>query len=284
MSNNRYDLTLPQGHSVGNLAKLLYITSAKYGGDWHSILHTHYCSELFYVIEGKGQFQIEDKFFPVSANDLIIVNPNVLHTEASLNASPLKYIVLGVEGLELNSAEEDEVEDVNFCIVNFKNIRDTILFYLQHMLLEIEKKTPGYEILCQDCMEILVVLLSRQTNFSTTLVPVTKKTSRLCGSVRHYIDGHYKENLSLDQLAEIVHVSKFHMVHAFTEEYGISPINYLLSKRIEEGRTLLRTTDYSLAVISRLLGFSSPSYFSQAFKKQEKCSPLEFRKKSRSAT
>lgn len=281
MSNNRYDLIPPQEHSVGALTKLLYITSAKYGGDWYSIPHTHYCSELFYVVEGKGQFQIEDRFYPVAANDLIIVNPNILHTEASLDASPLKYIVLGIEGLELNASAESDEQDINYCIFSFKSIRETVLFYLHHMLSEIEKKAPGYEILCQDCMEILVVLLNRQTNFSATLVPVTQKVSRLCTTVRRYIDNHYKETLTLEQLAETAHVSKYHMAHAFTEEYGISPINYMIFKRIEEGKILLQSTDYSLAVISRILGFSSPSYFSQAFRKKEQMSPLEYRKKQR---
>ena len=64
--------------------------------------HTHYCSELFYVIDGVGQFQVEDNIFPVSANDLVVINPNVSHTELGFNANPLKYIVLGIEGLELS--------------------------------------------------------------------------------------------------------------------------------------------------------------------------------------
>ena len=96
--NNKYELI--QGNFLRKTAKLLYVSSAKYGGDWHSVQHTHNCSELFYVIEGQGQFLIENQTYPVSVNDLVIVNPNVLHTEVSLNASPLRYIVLGVEGLE----------------------------------------------------------------------------------------------------------------------------------------------------------------------------------------
>ena len=108
-----------------------------------------------------------------------------------------------------------------------------------------------------------------------------KESTRLCIAVRQYIDNHFKENLSLEMLAEITHVSKYHMVHVFTEEYGISPINYLIYKRIDEGKKLLQTTDYSLALIGRTLGFSSPSYFSQVFKKHAGCTPLEYRKQSR---
>lgn len=275
MSNNKYEII--QGNSIRKTAKLLYISSAKYGGDWHSVQHTHNCSELFYVIEGQGQFLIENQTYPVSANDLVIVNPNVLHTEVSLNASPLRYIVLGVEGLELTVDSDDN--NTNFCILNIKNIRETILQYFQNMLTEIETKKTGYELICQDLMEILIVLLGRQTNFSTMLTPVTKKTSRLCGSAKRYIDNHYQENITLDQLAEICHVSKYHLAHAFTEEYGISPINYLISKRLSEAEHLLRTTDFSLSLISNTTGFSSPSYFAQIFKKQRGFSPTEFRKK-----
>ena len=49
MSTNKYELM--QGNSIRKTAKLLYISSAKYGGDWHSVQHTHNCSELFYVID-----------------------------------------------------------------------------------------------------------------------------------------------------------------------------------------------------------------------------------------
>ena len=129
-------------------------------------------------------------------------------------------------------------------------------------------------------MEILIVLLGRQTNFSTILAPVSKKTSKLCGSTKRYIDTHYQENITLDQLAELNHVSKYHLAHAFTEEYGISPINYLISKRISEAEHLLRTTDFSLSLISNTTGFSSSSYFAQIFRKQKGMSPTEYRKSS----
>lgn len=281
MSNKRHEFSYGKTIKTNNNEKLLYISSAVYEGDWHSILHTHHFSELFYVLEGTGQFLIEDRLYPVSANDLIIVKPNVLHTEVSMNEHPLKYIVLGIEGLDLTSNIETE-EDTLFCITNLYDIKDIMLFYLEQMLQEVERKSSGYEVLCQNYIENLIIVLNRHPKFSTTLIPVSpKKTSRLCTSIRRYIDNHYKEDITLDSLAEIVHTSKYHIIHAFTEEYGISPIKYLSTKRIEESCRLLETTDHSLSSISRILGFSSPSYFSQAFKKEMNCSPLDYRKASR---
>ncbi len=278
MSNNRYDFVAQENNSVRNATRLLYVTSAKYSGDWHCTPHAHNCSELFFVIKGSGQFFIEGTIYQVAPNDLIIVNPNVEHTEISFNANPLEYIVLGVEGLELSVNGERENR---YCIINFQNIRENIFFYLQNMLREIETKAPGYETICQDLMEILVIHLTRQTNFSATMSPIRKSPSRLCSTIRRYIDEHFKENINLDLLAQLTHSSKYYLVHAFSEEYGISPINYMISKRIEEAKQLLKNDDYTLSVISRMLGFSSPSYFSQIFKKNEHMTPNEYRKLGR---
>ena len=278
MGNERYDFSAPKEYLTKDKAKLLYVSSATYGGDWLSTPHTHYCSELFYVIDGMGQFQVEDHIFPVSANDLVVINPNVSHTELGFNANPLKYIVLGIEGLELSV----ENHNANFCIVNFKEIKDTINFYLKMMLREIENRSPGHETICQDLMEILIVLFGRQTNFSTILSPANKKASHLCDSVRRYIDQNCGDDLSLEQLAKFSHVNKYYLVHTFTDEYGISPISYLMRTRVKKAEKLLATTDYSLSVISRTCGFSSSSYFSQTFKKITGVSTSCYRRTSKS--
>lgn len=277
MSTNRYDLNFDKNNKIRNAVKLLYVSTAKYGGDWHSTPHTHNCSELFYVTGGLGQFQIEDQLYPVSTNDLIIINPNVIHTEVSLNSNPLEYIVVGADGLELETIDGT---DNHYRIINCKNFRDRTLFSLQQMLKEMENKALGYETVCQDLMEILVISLFRQTNFSTSLAPVKKNSTRLCKMVRRYIDAHYKENITLDSLVELTHVSKYYLVHTFTKEYGISPINYAVARRIEEAKQLLKNDDYTLSFISQMLGYSSQSYFSQIFKKNVGLSPNEYRKQN----
>ena len=103
MSRSHYSFKKNQSFTIRGTAKLLNVASAKYGGDWHSVPHTHNHMELFYIVGGKGQFLIQDQLHPVNANNLVIINPNVTHTEVSLNAQPLEYIVLGIEGVELKT-------------------------------------------------------------------------------------------------------------------------------------------------------------------------------------
>ena len=73
--NTRYDLNMevPPREAV----RLLYISKSRFGGDWRSVPHTHACTEMFYCVSGRGQFNIEGKLFDVAPDDLIIVNPRV---------------------------------------------------------------------------------------------------------------------------------------------------------------------------------------------------------------
>lgn len=276
MSTTRYELGMGGASPLNRTTtRLLYISTAKYGGDWHSLLHTHACTEIFYVVGGMGQFRIEEQTLSVAADDMVIVNPSVEHTELSFNQSPLEYIVMGVEGLEFAAGEDG---DGRYCLVNFKGSREDILYTLKILLAELEAKAEGYDLICQDLLEVLVVRLMRHTEFSLTPAQPRKRSSKECATVRRYIDSHFKENISLDLLSETAHVNKYYLVHAFSKEYGVSPINYLISRRIRESLYLLSDTDHSLSQISHMLGFSSPSYFSQSFRRLMGVSPMEYRK------
>ena len=273
MSRNHYSLNPEQSYTIRGTAKLLNVASAKYGGDWHSVPHTHNHLELFYITGGKGQFLIQDQLYPVNVNNLVIINPNVTHTEVSLNAQPLEYIVLGIEGIELSTSNDSNGQ---FNILDhFESVE--ISGCLRNILREMELKNEGYEDVCQAYMEILIIRLMRSTALSVPSESQAVSTNRQCAAVRRYIDLHFKETLTLEQLANEGHKNKFYLSHAFKREYGVSPINYMISKRIEESKYLLSETDLSMSQIAQLLGFSSLSYFSQVFHRTQAISPKEYR-------
>ena len=272
MGNTRY-----QFHSLSgskSSARLLYVTFSKYEGDWSSLKHSHHFSEFFYVKNGKGQLIIEDEVIPIQKDDLVILNPNVLHTEISLNSEPLEYVILGVEGIVFSFCSKKEYD-----ILHCKNTQKNLMFYFSSLLNEITEKQTDYELVCQNLLEVLMVQLIRYNNFSFDLIPVQSQ-NRECSKIKHYIDAHYAEELSLDTLAKLAHLNKYYFVHAFTAAFGISPISYLQKKRIDAGCELLTGTDHSIGEIARLTGFSSQSYFSQCFFKQCGMSAGEYRKKN----
>lgn len=275
LSSSRYLLDIDGAavHRDRPVVKLLYVSSAQYGGDWHSSMHAHDCTELFYVVSGTGHFKVEGQLFSVSADDLVVINPNVEHTELSRDNRPLEYIVLGVEGLEFSPAQE---EDSRYCVMQLQGQREDILPLLRALLREAAAKQSGYELICQNILEILTAQLGRRTELSAA--SAGHYANKECALVRRYIDSHFKENITLSQLSDLVHINKYYLVHTFSREYGVSPISYLISRRLQESKYLLTRTNHSLSQISHMLGFSSPSYFSQSFRRSEKMSPLEYRK------
>ena len=277
MSRNYYSLAKDQSFTVRGTAKLLNVSSSRYGGDWHSVPHTHNHTELFFIVSGRGQFLIQNQVFPVGVNNLVIINPNVAHTEDSLNAQPLEYIVLGIEGIELATTENSNGQ---FCILDHL---ESVEFSscLRNILREMELKNTGYEDICQAYMEILIIRLMRTTSLSVQSGPQTVSGNRQCAFVRRYIDLHFKEPLTLEQLSGEAHMNKYYLSHAFKREYGVSPINYMISRRIEESKYLLTETDLSMSQIAQLLGFSSLSYFSQVFRRTQSVSPKEYRQRQK---
>lgn len=267
MSNQHYS---PKEPAVRGAIKLVNVGSAKYTGDWHSVPHTHPYAELFYVVGGQGHIQVEQELYPITAGQLVILNPNVMHTEVSRNASPLEYVVLGIEGLELLVREGEEAR---FRILDHL---DNVTACMGHILRETREDLPGSDTICQAFTEILVTQLVRSTEVGLGEAASPAANSQ-CVAVRRYIDAHFKEPLTLEDLAKVAHINKYYLAHTFKEEYGISPIRYQLARRIEEGCYLLRQTDLSLAQISRILGFSSSSYFSQAFRAEKGLSPSAYR-------
>lgn len=276
MSNVRFNFggTRQQGMDLGEGGTLLYISSAKYGEDWHSLPHTHQCTELFYVLSGGGRFIVEEKNFSVKTDDLVIVNPNVQHTEVSFPKSPLEYIVLGVGGVRFDPSAENG--EVRYSCYNFREYKNDILFYLHSLLKEVELKEDGYELVCQNFLQILMVNIGRRSN--DKIFVSYGNISRECAAIKQFIDEHYKENLTLDSLAKTMHMNKYYLVHSFNRYLGTSPINYMIERRIEESKNLLSSTDFSILQISTIMGFSSQSYFSQAFKKSTGLSPNQYRK------
>lgn len=257
-------------------SKLLYLSTSQYNTEWNCALHTNVCSELFFITGGHGRFQAHQEKFPVAVQDLVVVNAGTPHAQTSQPDNPLEYIVLGVEGLDAFAGTN------GFALLHLSSGWDEVMACLRLMLQEADSELPGFGLVCQHLLEVILLRLRRREDFS--LSPnqrLSRRGSRECDLVRRYIDNHFKENLSLDQLSAIARINKYYLVHAFRKEFNTSPINYLIARRIQESRFLLAETNQPLSQIAQTLGFSSLSYFSQSFRRLEGITPKAYRKRHR---
>ena len=101
---------------------------------------------------------------------------------------------------------------------------------------------------------------------------------RLVQEAYQYMDRHFSEGCTLEQIAAHVHVTANHLHTTFVESEGITPYEYVLQKRIARAKTLICIGEHSLAQIALETGFCSQSHFTAAFKKSTGQTPARYRK------
>ncbi|RHP34924.1 helix-turn-helix transcriptional regulator [Lachnotalea sp. AF33-28] len=125
------------------------------------------------------------------------------------------------------------------------------------------------------------------TDILTMCVSVPKQQELILDSgivqklklVREYIDEHFQNKISLDELAETCFVSKYHLSREFKRMYGITVGSYILARRITLAKEMLRFTGQSIESIAGACGIPDTSYFNKVFRKSEGMTASEYRRK-----
>jgi AraC family transcriptional regulator len=95
--------------------------------------------------------------------------------------------------------------------------------------------------------------------------------------VRDYVEAHLDEDLSLTVLADIACLSPYHFSRSFKESAGVGPQRYVIRRRFERAKTLLRRTKEPLALIAREAGFADQSHLTSIFRREIGVTPGRFR-------
>ena len=189
MSTQRFDIR--HAPAPRESFRLLYISKSKFGGDWNSTTHTHSCTELFYCLSGEGQFYLAGQLFPVKPDDMVIVNPQVEHTELSLNASPLEYIVLGVASMEFLFSKAD----TNYAIFNCRENRERMVTLLHMLLAEADRSLDGCETVLSGPAGGTADLAGALHTIFAAAGGGCPTENRECAEIKRYLDTNYREDI-----------------------------------------------------------------------------------------
>ncbi len=217
----------------------------------------------------------------------------------------------GVSGKELEnflrtgSADKaTEVIDSIFASMGEQNARSLIFlnyitmdmyFAMVRFLKEIGESVSEVNDKCGDINEIIRNMAEMQ-DAKNYLSAYLKEAIRLRdkGSASKYgkvlrdavsfIDEHYSdEDISLNTLAEFTNMSPNHFSSIFSQEMGVTFIEYLIGKRMEKAKELLMTTDKKSFEIAYAVGYKDPHYFSYTFKKTQGMTTREYRTRGKEA-
>jgi AraC-like DNA-binding protein len=127
----------------------------------------------------------------------------------------------------------------------------------------------------------LMIILSRalRGEWEENLRVKNGKAKELVAIAKQFMDENFDQGITVSEAAAYVFLSQGYFTRAFRDDTGISPMNYLMKKRIEKACKLLQNNEIKVSAISLQSGFSSPQRFNVAFRKQMGMTPMEYRKK-----
>lgn len=152
----------------------------------------------------------------------------------------------------------------------------TLFHTMEHLQNLSEESAADSLFLCRTSMWITDILTEMAIYSSSP----TKKRDTIpdyLQEIHHLFDTQYKETYSLDELENTYSVSKYRICREFSKYYGVSPVQYLNHKRMEEAKKLLLTTNETVHEIGSMVGIHNTNHFINLFKRETGATPLAFK-------
>lgn len=241
--------------------------------------HSHDFIELVTILKGERIFYIDGKEYETKEGDLLILNPGTLHksllghttspaslecyisfTDVCFHHVPRNHMPLFPTGnLLLSMPAKMKQEIFKICqsiSMEYGSCRTGRYFMVKAYLIQMiclilrEQASPEQPAAGEGCV----------------FKSINKKY--VVDRIMSYLDSHYTEKVSLDKIAQNMYLSTFYISKIFKTETGDTPINYLISLRMEKAKELLESAEVSsVQDAAARVGYEDVSYFSKLFKK-----------------
>lgn len=264
---------------------------------------------FYFLAEGSGTFFIESDAVKIKKNDLVIINSNIGHNIfVDENEYACRSLGFGVESIGINTVKEevnnnktdkkndlnkdsnskDEGEDEekvkleidNYILIPCKEEGKKVYEIFSNIVEEFASDNLYARTLADSIASYFIIKLLRLLEGKIEIVHDVN-INRQVDYIKSYIDSNYSTDIKLEELSSLAYMNKFHLIAEFKQAYRVTPIEYLILKRVEVSKGLLISTNHSMETIAHIVGFNSQSYFNQVFRKKVGFTPSQFRKKHR---
>lgn len=225
-------------------------------------LHSHDAWELVYNEKGIGMIELDGEFCPFDEGSVFLYSPGIQHRKTSEGVFEDYFVCFC--GLDLAPG-----------IYSFRDTEDGKLFMLLRLLYLCYCDGTG-EPVCDSLLSALVGLVKSMLEKNTVLDSHVQQLRSLI--IDRFSDAEFRIRDAIDRIP----LQKDYLRRRFKAAYGMTPHDYLMHLRIENGKKLLARMgegDFSVADVAAMSGFYDPLYFSRAFKKYTGFAPTAWKGK-----
>lgn len=245
--------------------------------------HKHDYFEIDLILSGHCTMTVEDKSYHLGPEDVISVDP---HTSHELRGSDCVLICVQFEQSPFVQLLPEPQHPHFFCNSSVQGNNaafDTIRTLIARLVKNNADKQQGYEL--RNCSYIYDFMDVMYNNFRISRTKAQDmqehRYSVRIAHISRLIREHHTENLSLSQLADMVHLSAPYLSKFFDQQFGMTFLTYLTQVRLDHAVNLLLTTDKIIEDVSAESGFPNSHAFVQAFKREYGVLPSVYRRQNR---
>jgi AraC-like DNA-binding protein len=240
--------------------------------------------EICYCHKGKQAYEVNNKTYYLKGGDVFVTFPDELHSTGNHpeEKGVLYWLVIKIPGADNDFFHYDKKESqpiinalLNLPLRHFKgNVK--MKPTLENILEVAGKKEISLQKIILD--NLLISCLIQVITDAGNACKNAKQPSDNMAKIDSFIMNNFKEELSIEMMAKILHLSESRFKGWFKEEFGVPPLEFILRKRIEEAKNLMQTQPFlKMSDVAYSLGFSSPQYFATVFKRYTFLSPKEYK-------
>ncbi len=255
---------------------------------WGLHIHsTHY--EVLVFIQGNVDFWIEGRRKKLEYGDIVIVNPQEIHRIYRHDDSAYERIVIHMSDSML---KDMSTAQTNLLSVFHKNKAHILHFSEEEMELFMsnqqqmrklwKKKEFGADLLGEAWLQILLVQISQKMRQVEEGAGEFEFATGLVGEALEYVNTHMTKDISVQDVADTLNVSRSYLSHAFKKSTGYGLWNYVISKRLVYAQKLL-AEGASVTEACYASGFRDYAHFIKSFTKAFGCSPKQYGKEDSDA-
>ncbi len=250
--------------------------------------HAHEEYELFYMVSGRCRIFLNHTIFHMKVGDMLLIEPHALHRTMYGITQENERVDVMFEKEKMNELRQ-LCGDAWFCKLQGNPYipvetgrRSYVESIFQKMMAEQQNEDSFSAIMKQNYLCELLVFIGRHEAVAKPVpypdMQDVQEHEAPIQQAAQYIYTHYEEPLTLDLVAELVHMSPTYFSRRFKQITGFGYKEYVNYVRLKEASRLLLETDLSLNEIARRCGFSDSNYFGDLFKKEKGMSPRMYRR------
>lgn len=258
--------------------EIIYLFDPWTQSESHGEKHHHDFLEISILLEGESNYYFNDEpAKKIRAGSIMLFNPGIDHCEFQLPGTRSHQLHIGLKNISLEGFKRNVFPNKH-PLLDLGQYHHQVLDKAWQLVKESNEERDEFQLIQKALLiEMLVYILRGLNDEDSNVVPYLSKSQqrqqKIVNYTIYYLENHYKEEITLEKLAQDQFLSPTYLSKIFKEATEMSPTNYLIEIRLKRAKDMLKNDQLTIKEVASAVGYQDAYHFSKSFKKLYGISP-----------